>query len=98
MDSFRLQVEPERKVSAILLKPADPVACFAFAHGAGAGMSHPFMERMNAASPPARPRRPSSSASQSPCEISISGNRDIFQQKQGDYCGKTGNYDEGLGV
>ncbi len=25
-------------------------------------------------------------------------NRDIFQQKQGDYCGKTGNYDEGLGI
>jgi carboxymethylenebutenolidase len=25
-------------------------------------------------------------------------NRDIFAQKQGDYCGKTGNYDEGLGI
>ncbi len=26
------------------------------------------------------------------------GNRDIFQQKQGDYCGKTGNYHVGLGI
>jgi hypothetical protein len=25
-------------------------------------------------------------------------NRDIFQEKQGDYCGKTSNYDEGLGI
>ncbi len=31
-------------VSALLTHPANPVACYVFAHGAGAGMSHPFMQ------------------------------------------------------
>jgi predicted alpha/beta-hydrolase family hydrolase len=31
-------------VSALLLRPAAPRACFVFAHGAGAGMTHSFME------------------------------------------------------
>ena len=31
-------------VSALLLRPENARACFVFAHGAGAGMSHPFME------------------------------------------------------
>ena len=30
-------------VSALLTAPADAVACYVFAHGAGAGMAHPFM-------------------------------------------------------
>src|SRR3954469_5468688 len=30
-------------VSALLLRPDDASACFVFAHGAGAGMTHPFM-------------------------------------------------------
>jgi uncharacterized protein len=30
-------------VSALLLRPERPRACFVFAHGAGAGMAHPFM-------------------------------------------------------
>jgi predicted alpha/beta-hydrolase family hydrolase len=30
-------------VSALLTKPARASACFVFAHGAGAGMNHPFM-------------------------------------------------------
>ena len=30
-------------VSALLLVPPRPTACFVFAHGAGAGMAHPFM-------------------------------------------------------
>src|SRR3984893_5583515 len=30
--------------SALLLRPAEARACFVFAHGAGAGMTHPFME------------------------------------------------------
>lgn len=30
-------------VSAILMRPPQPRACFVFAHGAGAGMTHPFM-------------------------------------------------------
>jgi uncharacterized protein len=30
-------------VSGLLDAPADPQACYVFAHGAGAGMAHPFM-------------------------------------------------------
>jgi predicted alpha/beta-hydrolase family hydrolase len=30
-------------VSGLLLEPAQPRACFVFAHGAGAGMTHPFL-------------------------------------------------------
>jgi predicted alpha/beta-hydrolase family hydrolase len=33
-------------LSAILMKPRKSRACFVFAHGAGAGMSHPFMEQV----------------------------------------------------
>jgi predicted alpha/beta-hydrolase family hydrolase len=32
------------KVSGLLLKPAKPRALYVLAHGAGAGMAHPFME------------------------------------------------------
>jgi uncharacterized protein len=32
------------RVSALLARPAKPQACFVFAHGAGAGMTHAFME------------------------------------------------------
>ena len=35
-------------VSALLAKPVRAKACFVFAHGAGAGMSHPFMETVAA--------------------------------------------------
>src|SRR5690349_13432171 len=31
------------RVSALLQAPADPHACYVLAHGAGAGMTHPFM-------------------------------------------------------
>src|SRR6201996_5128648 len=31
-------------VSALLIRPAEARACFVFAHGAGAGMTHPFMQ------------------------------------------------------
>jgi predicted alpha/beta-hydrolase family hydrolase len=31
-------------VSALLIRPTSARACFVFAHGAGAGMAHPFME------------------------------------------------------
>lgn len=30
-------------LSGLLLRPAEPIGCFVFAHGAGAGMHHPFM-------------------------------------------------------
>src|ERR1700753_1066255 len=31
-------------VSGLLIQPPQARACFVFAHGAGAGMTHPFME------------------------------------------------------
>jgi uncharacterized protein len=42
----RLTIETGRSgpVSGLLLRPHDPRACFVFAQGAGAGMTHSFME------------------------------------------------------
>jgi uncharacterized protein len=37
-------VNDEHTVSGILLAPARAHACYLFAHGAGAGMAHPFMD------------------------------------------------------
>jgi uncharacterized protein len=39
-----IQVGKSALVSAVLTRPQHARACFVFAHGAGAGMSHPFME------------------------------------------------------
>lgn len=39
-----IAVDAEHKVSGLLLAPADARACYVLAHGAGAGMAHPFME------------------------------------------------------
>ena len=36
-------VDDARKVSGLLLAPPRARACYLFAHGAGAGMTHPFM-------------------------------------------------------
>jgi predicted alpha/beta-hydrolase family hydrolase len=41
---LKLTLEKGTSVSALLLRPENARACFVFAHGAGAGMSHPFME------------------------------------------------------
>lgn len=41
---LQIAVEEAGSVSALLIRPAQARACFAFAHGAGAGMAHPFME------------------------------------------------------
>ena len=41
---LKLTLEKGTSVSALLLQPENARACFVFAHGAGAGMSHPFME------------------------------------------------------
>ena len=38
-----LAVDDTQRVSALLQSPADARACYVFAHGAGAGMTHPFM-------------------------------------------------------
>lgn len=37
-------VDATHSVSSLLLAPPQARACYIFAHGAGAGMSHPFME------------------------------------------------------
>jgi len=42
--SLKLDIANATSVSALLLRPESARACFVFAHGAGAGMSHPFME------------------------------------------------------
>ena len=41
--SLKLHID-NATISALLLRPDDARACFVLAHGAGAGMSHPFME------------------------------------------------------
>jgi predicted alpha/beta-hydrolase family hydrolase len=39
-----LKADSANDVSALLLRPLAARACFVLAHGAGAGMTHPFME------------------------------------------------------
>ncbi len=38
-----IRLDGERRVSALLQRPTGARACYVFAHGAGAGMAHPFM-------------------------------------------------------
>ena len=44
---LKLTLENATSVSALLLRPENARACFVFAHGAGAGMSHPSMEAVS---------------------------------------------------
>jgi uncharacterized protein len=44
---LRFSVESGREVSALLLMPAEPNQLLVLAHGAGAGMNHPFMEKLS---------------------------------------------------
>jgi hypothetical protein len=41
--ALTIQVDPETAVSALLHAPGAARACYVFAHGAGAGMTHAFM-------------------------------------------------------
>jgi predicted alpha/beta-hydrolase family hydrolase len=41
--ALRVAVDADHQVSALLLAPPAAVACYVMAHGAGAGMTHPFM-------------------------------------------------------
>ncbi|HEX9811925.1 MAG TPA: alpha/beta family hydrolase, partial [Burkholderiales bacterium] len=41
--AIAIGVDGETRVSGLLQAPADARACFVLAHGAGAGMTHPFM-------------------------------------------------------
>lgn len=43
IESLTVAVPGGQRVSALLLHPADARACYVLAHGAGAGMAHPFM-------------------------------------------------------
>ena len=42
-EPVRIAIDDTRAVSGLLLVPQDAVACHVFAHGAGAGMTHAFM-------------------------------------------------------
>jgi uncharacterized protein len=42
-DPITIAVDDDMRVSGLLQGPAQPPACYVFAHGAGAGMRHPFM-------------------------------------------------------
>jgi uncharacterized protein len=44
--ALKIDVPAIGEVSALLPKPRGAVACFVFAHGAGAGMDHAFMQAM----------------------------------------------------
>jgi uncharacterized protein len=43
LEPFSIDVADDVRVSALLLSAARPRACYVFAHGAGAGMNHAFM-------------------------------------------------------
>ena len=43
IDPVRIAIEDGGTVGGLLVVPEHPVACYVMAHGAGAGMSHPFM-------------------------------------------------------
>jgi predicted alpha/beta-hydrolase family hydrolase len=43
-ESLTIEVDATRRVSALLLRPPEAVACYVFAHGAGAGMEHASMQ------------------------------------------------------
>ena len=46
--AITIAVDAEQSVSGLLLAPAQPRACYVLAHGAGAGMAHPFMAKVAA--------------------------------------------------
>jgi len=46
LEPFRFGVEDRGEVSALLLRPPKAQRLLVLAHGAGAGMSHPFLEKL----------------------------------------------------
>ena len=48
-ERLSIQIDDQRQVSGLLLNPPRAKACYVLAHGAGAGMTHPFMCSMSAA-------------------------------------------------
>ncbi|HSW19998.1 MAG TPA: alpha/beta family hydrolase [Ramlibacter sp.] len=49
MTPLQIALPEGAAVSALLMQPQAPRACFVFAHGAGAGMDHPFMAELSSA-------------------------------------------------
>src|SRR5918992_4561322 len=47
-ERLRLENGPGEAVSGLLVQPPQPRACYVFAHGAGAGMTHKSMETVAA--------------------------------------------------
>jgi uncharacterized protein len=47
-DAVSITIDDVHRVSGLFLKPPQARACYVFAHGAGAGMSHPFMSAVAA--------------------------------------------------
>ena len=45
-EGLRIAVDASTSVSGLLLRPPRAAACYVFAHGAGAGMTHAFMENV----------------------------------------------------
>jgi uncharacterized protein len=45
---LRIEISPAASVSALLVRPPQARACYVFAHGAGAGMTHASMETIAA--------------------------------------------------
>ena len=46
--SLGIEIAGSARVSGLLIRPAEAQACYVLAHGAGAGMTHPFMQAMAA--------------------------------------------------
>ena len=44
VQKLEIEIGHAGSVSALLIRPTEARACFVFGHGAGAGMTHPFME------------------------------------------------------
>jgi uncharacterized protein len=47
-EKLRIAVDPSHWVSGLLLRPPCAIACYVFAHGAGAGMAHTYMANVAA--------------------------------------------------
>jgi predicted alpha/beta-hydrolase family hydrolase len=45
---LQIEIAPGEAVSVLLMQPPQARACYVFAHGAGAGMAHPSMEKVAA--------------------------------------------------
>jgi predicted alpha/beta-hydrolase family hydrolase len=43
-NAVRIEIDDARSVGGLLIVPDDAIACYVMAHGAGAGMAHPFMQ------------------------------------------------------